>query len=776
MNAIVQRFDYAPGTLIEYEGYSIVVTGSGKDGLIVRDRCVSEAEKPLYFVLSDEKIDELRQRLDVVIDPTFGDEKPNGFVAESNGTQWQDRSAKDRLEAMQKEAWCLAANTVLKGPPYTVKRIDLNLSNIKQRADDRMRINELGSDKNGKYKARTWGTKSISNFCMKYFGMRRPHPKVLLSEKLKGNTTPKLPADVCLLLDKCCQSYLSKSQPSKASIVRFVVRRFRQVRRERLEAGNVRPFVTPHENTVYARLAKFSRLHCVIGREGYRAAQKEFSPTQHGVRALKPGELIELDFWKGDVFTLSQKSQFWDLLTPDIQKTFKEGKKKGRKNVRQRIWVCAALDVATRMVVGIGIAESPNARTVIEVLDMVLRDKSDLSQLAGCNMPWSQHCGIGTVIFDTGSEFFNHEVMTAILALGGSYILGRTAVPMDKPFVERAFGGLRTLFADEMSGKTGYSVDCLIDYDSAGRAVFDADEFRLLLVRYTVDFYPLREHEGLSGRPIDAWNDAQKYRIVPVPQPRVRRNATGLILERMLTKEGVRFLGIPFSSAELFPKAIGNGNRSVEVRVDPNDLREITILLDGKQVHLANQRPELEHHSIRTLMAAIKKMTATRPQDRIFYEYVLAQYADWFADKIALGIERRGLPSTEISKKEVDWFEQNFCLRLQIDKSPEQAVSADFEQLLLGGSGNGIYTADEVAAEQSRAAAERQNTVVAGREADSGPTHVSPPSESPANLGDPVEAGIAVSSKPKVVAKKKKPHVSPPARGSEPPKGKGRFK
>lgn len=56
-------------------------------------------------------------------------------------------------------------------------------------------------------------------------------------------------------------------------------------------------------------------------------------------------------------------------------------------------------------------------------------------------------------------------------------------------------------------------------------------------------------------------------------------------------------------------------------------------------------------------MAAIKKMRSTKPKDQVFYEYVLSDYADWFAHKIAVGIDACGLPSTEISAETLEYFE-----------------------------------------------------------------------------------------------------------------------
>lgn len=702
MNANVQHFHFPPGTLIAYDGCQLVVAGSVKSGTVVRDRFIGEDEAVRHFVLSDVSVQQLLQRLDVHIDTEFSSDEADDVQPQTKQVAFENRPPDELETAYQKEAFCLAAKSVLKNGTFFPGLIKKNLSEITMLALDRQKLNGLGTTKNGGFEARTWGPRSISNFCKLYFALPIPHPKVLLDKVPAGNTRSQLTSAQCTLLDQCCEAYLSTAQPKGSSIVRLVNRRFREVETERRALGDTSPFNAPNPNTVYRRLRKFSHLELVISREGYRAAQKEFSPTQHGVRALKPGEMIELDFWKGDVFTFSEQSKFWDKLTPDLQKVLKDGKGKGKKKERQRIWICVALDVATRMVLGFGMAELPNERTVIEVLDMVMRDKSDISNLANCRMPWSQHCGLGTVIFDTGNEFFNEAVQTAILAAGGSFILGRAAVPMDKPFVERFFGGVRTLFADELPGKTGFSAGCLVNYDKEGMAAFNAEEFRLLLTQYVVDHYPQRKHMGLFGkRPIDAWKDAQKYGCVATPPLRVRRNATGLKLNRMLTKEGVRICGIPFGDPVLFPKHLRNGKVPVEVRVDPNDLREVTILLDGKQLHLANQRPDLGRHSIRTLMAAIKEMTASRPQDRDYYEYVLARHADGLAQKIQAGVTKHGLPSPEVSPGEVDWFEHSHCLKLNVMQNPDSMHRADAEDLFAGRSGRGIYTAEQIAAEQA---------------------------------------------------------------------------
>jgi transposase InsO family protein len=702
--SVLPNFHFPTGTLITFDRHALVVSGYCPAGLIVWDQSLDQ-DKVQHFVIEHAKVREIMGRIDTVVDQTYGSDTPEeadlAFKERVAVTAWETATDKERYEALLKEAWCLASQKILKGKRCTETEITRLFTEIQVDALRRQRFLHSGTDKNGAFKAKTWGAKRVSQFCAKYFGQQRPMPEALLNRPPSGNKTSTMAAEASKLLDEVCKKYRSTSQPSGASIERMVEKAFREKSTVRMASG-LSALTVPHRNTIYRRLGRFSKVSLIIGREGIQQGMKEFSPTQHGVRAIKPGELIELDFWHGDVFTLRKKSDFWDLLSPDLQEKLEEKeKRKNRRKKSQRLWVCAAIDVATRMIMGIGLAETANVRTVMEVLDMTTRDKSPISQLAGCVMAWSQHSGIGTIVVDTGNEFFNAEIQAAILSLGGSYIYGRTGVPMDKPFVERFFRTLRTMFADELPGKTGYSPDCLIAYDKEGMAAFDADVFRHLIIKFIADYYPLQEHMGLMGkRPVDQWNEASKYGAVVTPTNRVRRNATGLKLSRNLTKEGIRILGVPFGEQSQFPKKLWGENVTLEVRLDPIDMREVTVLHEGKVYYLENKRPDLAHHSVRTLMAAIKNMRATKPNDKRFYEYVLAKYADWFEAKIEAGIAVNGLPSTELKEDTLEWFENSHCVNLQIEPNPEEMISADMEVLLSGGAGRGIYTPEMIAEEK----------------------------------------------------------------------------
>lgn len=303
---------------------------------------------------------------------------------------------------------------------------------------------------------------------------------------------------------------------------------------------------------------------------------------------------------------------------------------------------------------------------------------------------------------DTGPEFFNHKVQTAILAAGGSFVYGRTGVPNDKPFKERFFGTLRSFCADELPGKTGSSAQNLPAYDKEGMAAFNFEELHLILIRTVVDHYQNAKHRGLLNEtPNNAWKRSQKFGVVRPPLAHERRNATGLQVKRKIGKHGIWVLGMAFSSPEFLSEFQNRRESKVLVKVDSTCLGEVTAKIGRKSFRLKNQFRSLAHHSVRSIMAAYKIIRDGDPKDNAVQEYILAKHAERFANKIETAVEGHGLPSAYISAQKLDHFEKNYVFKTRVTKSPESAASADVETFLSGGSGAGIFSADDCAAARS---------------------------------------------------------------------------
>lgn len=165
-------------------------------------------------------------------------------------------------------------------------------------------------------------------------------------------------------------------------------------------------------------------------------------------------------------------------------------------------------------------------------------------------------------------------------------------------------------------------------------------------------------------------------------------------------------LGIPFGTPEIIEKLAKFGSVSVRVKIDVNSLREVTAWVGGEPYRLKNQCYSLAHHSVRTILAAYKAIRDGNPKDNLIREHILAKHAQRFSDQIETAIERHGLPSTTISAKQLDQFEDSYIFKTRITKSPAASVSADMNTFLSGGSGPGIYSAADCAAERSTKLAE----------------------------------------------------------------------
>jgi hypothetical protein len=323
MNAIVQNFHFEPGTLISYDGFQVVVQARVANGYSVYNRFGTSAKDRAGLVISDELITSILSRPDVEIDKNFLDtEIQQARLAVKVERGFSDLTPGEQREAQLKEAYCLATKAILGDGYAKLTLIEKNFPEIKARARNyqvRLKFTVPGPHAN-LCMTRDWGTKSVHNFCNAYFRLKKPDPFVLRSRHTdKGNYTSRMSHEASQLLDEICHEYCSTAQPKKASIVRSVTRCFtaENIRRRETQSGKLLDL--PHPNTIYARINGISKRRACIGREGFQAAQKNFSPTQHGVRALMPGEIIEIDFWKGDVFTFTEKSNFWGLLSPDLQ-------------------------------------------------------------------------------------------------------------------------------------------------------------------------------------------------------------------------------------------------------------------------------------------------------------------------------------------------------------------------------------------------------------------------------------------------------------------------
>ncbi|WP_299281813.1 Mu transposase C-terminal domain-containing protein [uncultured Tateyamaria sp.] len=309
------------------------------------------------------------------------------------------------------------------------------------------------------------------------------------------------------------------------------------------------------------------------GRLGKERARALASSSSGGLTKLYPMQRIELDEWKVDVRTFLTRLGIIDLLPPDAIAALP----------KTRRWICVAVDVATRVVVGIRIAKNPSAYDAVRTLAMAVSDKNEFARAIGAQAEWYHHGGLCTVSCDTGPAFLSSEFQTAVSDLGGHIHFGPVGVPELRATVERTFGTFATKFASLLPGRTFSNVTDRGDYDADARAVLDDADLLRIIIRWIVDYYHHAPHSGLQGQtPAARWKELTRERFVPNPPDRLtRRVATGIEVERKLTKHGLRLFSNFYTSENLRKHYAHSSQRKFRVRIDPEDIGSVAYLQDG---------------------------------------------------------------------------------------------------------------------------------------------------------------------------------------------------
>lgn len=123
------------------------------------------------------------------------------------------------------------------------------------------------------------------------------------------------------------------------------------------------------------------------------------------------------------------------------------------------------------------------------------------------------------------------------------------------------------------------------DFGSEGTATLTDDMLAMMLVRYVVDVYHNRPHEGLLGEtPNDAWERlSRRYPMCPPPLPKDRRAIFGLNVRRKVRGNGVLVCGIQYRCDQLDGLFLSRPDEehNVKVRINPENMGIVDVLIDN---------------------------------------------------------------------------------------------------------------------------------------------------------------------------------------------------
>ena len=435
-----------------------------------------------------------------------------------------------------------------------------------------------------------------------------------------GNTVPRLGETERVVLERFAQRYASRRKPTQASLLlemKAVVARINRFRKAR----GIATIRCPGKTALANRIAALNQFHVLAGREGVDVARRRLAIVRSELDVTAPLERVEMDECKLPIQKLLQDLGVWKTLDDRIKDAV----------VKARLWASTAIDTRSRCFLALRLIRNPCAAAAVATLEMAVSDKTEIARAAGCRSPWDMHGGIDTIAVDAGSGYISDEFTACVADLGCELLRPQAKQPRLRGRQERAYGTIHSVLIAMLDGRSFRDVVEKGDYDSEANATLDEVRFGQLLVRYVVDVYHNTPHAGLGGQtPRNAWLELRKRFGVPLPPTAdERRHIFGTLLERRVTKNGVRFMGLFYQSPELYALLAGRSRTDVLIRVDPSDLGSISVRLPNGRLTVPCRRHGMDGVTLdHWLMAAMSLRSRFRSEAAASEDVVLDAVRD----------------------------------------------------------------------------------------------------------------------------------------------------
>ncbi|TRB17656.1 hypothetical protein EXN32_07990 [Agrobacterium tumefaciens] len=310
--------------------------------------------------------------------------------------------------------------------------------------------------------------------------------------------------------------------------------------------------------------------------EGEPYAHAVYKPKVDSYDVVRPGERVEFDDWNVDCITLMKETGVWLRLPAKFQTVLE----KAAADKPQRIWFVGAIDAATGMPLALKATRKPCASAVVEALEMVMSDKTHISNLVGAKTPWAAKVRPENVFTDNGTPYIADITRDAFLMSSVCLTRPPAGQAWKRPFIESLF---KTFAKDLMSyfdGRTFSNVVERRDYDSVANATLIVDEFMVIVYRWLCDVFVNTPSARLNGlTPYEAWELKKRtYPMRPVPGRHEKRHIFGVKMDKTIGSGGIVLHGIPYNSDELQSYRRKHGSKKLfPVRYHPRDLESISV-------------------------------------------------------------------------------------------------------------------------------------------------------------------------------------------------------
>jgi putative transposase len=240
----------------------------------------------------------------------------------------------------------------------------------------------------------------------------------------------------------------------------------------------------PHYNTIRNRILAISGKERDKERLGPKAAsEKHDSFPGHFPGADWPLAVVQIDHTKFDI-----------MLVDDIHRL-----------CIGRPWVTLAIDVFSRMVVGIYVSlEPPNSMSVGLCIAHAILPKEQWLAKLGLSTSWPCWGVMQRIHADNGREFRGNMLQRACKEYNIDLEWRPVKTPRYGAHIERLLG----TFNEEIHSLPGTTFSCAAkrgEYDSEHQAVMTMAEFEKWVVTYITGVYQQRQHRSLMTSPIQQY-------------------------------------------------------------------------------------------------------------------------------------------------------------------------------------------------------------------------------------------------------------------------------
>jgi putative transposase len=274
--------------------------------------------------------------------------------------------------------------------------------------------------------------------------------------------SPKVEEIIATNLDKL---WLQENQPDLAPVIEHIQRECRKLE-----------LPQPSPTSIRQRARALSDGLRIRRRKGAKAAKYKLDPMVGQIKAAMLLETVQIDHTLADVILISE-------LDPSIYVG--------------RPWVTLAIDVASRMIVGVYISlESPSAVSVGMCLANALLSKSDFLKALGLRGEWPVQGIMVMIHTDNGREFHSEPLQRGCSELGIDMQQRPVGSPHYGAIIERAIGTFMGK-CRLLPGSTHRNVSERGDYDAEGKAVMTLQQFTAFFVNEIL-IYHATKHRTLG--------------------------------------------------------------------------------------------------------------------------------------------------------------------------------------------------------------------------------------------------------------------------------------